>query len=92
VVHRLSAVVRHAPGESFLSALADPALWQAFRAIGIDAVHTGPVKQAGGLNGRRLTPVVDGHFDRISMQVDPAFGTEEQFRCCAPPRPSTRAR
>ena len=43
-------------------------------------VHTGPVKQAGGLNGRRLTPSVDGHFDRISMQVDPAFGTEEQFR------------
>jgi trehalose synthase len=67
-------------GETFLSALADPALWQAFRAIGIDAVHTGPVKQAGGLNGRRLTPSIDGHFDRISMQVDPAFGTEDEFR------------
>ena len=35
---------------------------------------------AGGLNGRRLTPSIDGHFDRISMQVDPEFGTEEQFR------------
>ena len=67
-------------GETFLSALADPALWQAFRAIGIDGVHTGPVKQAGGLNGRRLTPSVDGHFDRISMEVDPAFGTEDEFR------------
>jgi trehalose synthase len=67
-------------GETFLSALADPALWQAFRAIGIDGVHTGPVKQAGGLNGRRLTPSIDGHFDRISMQVDPAFGTEDEFR------------
>ena len=43
-------------------------------------VHTGPVKQAGGLNGRRLTPSIDGHFDRISMEVDPEFGTEEQFR------------
>ena len=67
-------------GETFLSALADPALWQAFRAIGIDGVHTGPVKQAGGLNGRRLTPSVDGHFDRISMEVDPDFGTEDEFR------------
>ena len=35
---------------------------------------------AGGLNGRRLTPSIDGHFDRISMQVDPEFGTEEEFR------------
>ncbi len=74
----LSFVTRR--GETFLSALADPALWQAFRAIGIDGVHTGPVKQAGGLNGRRLTPSVDGHFDRISMSVDPEFGTEDEFR------------
>jgi trehalose synthase len=66
--------------ETYLSALADPRLWQAFRAIGIDALHTGPVKQAGGLNGRRLTPSIDGHFDRISMQVDPEFGTEDEFR------------
>ena len=74
----LSFITR--PGQSFLSGLADPALWQAFTQIGIDAVHTGPVKQAGGLDGWRQTPSVDGHFDRISMQVDPAFGTEEQFR------------
>ena len=60
----LSFVTRR--GETFLSALADTALWQAFRAIGIDGVHTGPIKRAGGLNGRRLTPSVDGHFDRIS--------------------------
>ena len=68
------------PGDSFLAGLADRNLWQAFTRIGIDAVHTGPVKQAGGLDGWRTTPSVDGHFDRISMQVDPAFGTEEQFR------------
>ncbi len=74
----LSFVTRR--GETYLSALADPALWQAFRTIGIDGVHTGPVKQAGGLNGRRLTPSVDGHFDRISMLVDPEFGSEDEFR------------
>ncbi len=66
--------------ETYLSALADRRLWDAFRKIGIDALHTGPVKMAGGLNGRRLTPSIDGHFDRISMQVDPEFGTEEEFR------------
>jgi trehalose synthase len=74
----LSFVTRR--GETYLSALADPALWQAFRTIGIDGLHTGPVKQAGGLNGRRLTPSIDGHFDRISMQVDSEFGTEDEFR------------
>ena len=74
----LSFVTR--TGETYLSALADRRLWDAFRRIGIDALHTGPVKMAGGLNGRRLTPSIDGHFDRISMQVDPEFGTEEEFR------------
>ncbi|QEC46146.1 maltose alpha-D-glucosyltransferase [Baekduia soli] len=71
-------------GDSFLSGLANQELWAAFRDIGIDAVHTGPVKQAGGIKGWDLTPSVDGHFDRISMQMDPAFGTEDQFRAlCA---------
>ncbi len=74
----LSFVTR--PGETFLAGLSDHSLWQAFRRIGIDAIHTGPVKLAGGLNGRRRTPSVDGHFDRISMDVDPVFGTEDEFR------------
>ncbi|MBC2641815.1 MULTISPECIES: maltose alpha-D-glucosyltransferase [unclassified Rhodococcus (in: high G+C Gram-positive bacteria)] len=69
-----------APGASFLSSLGDEALWQAFSEVGVTAVHTGPVKQAGGINGWRATPSVDGHFDRISMQIDSAFGTEEEFR------------
>jgi trehalose synthase len=74
----LSFVTR--PDQSFLSALADSPLWDAFSAIGIEAVHTGPVKRAGGLDGWDQTPSVDGHFDRISMQVDPEFGTEEEMR------------
>jgi len=65
---------------SFLAALGDPALWRAFRAVGIEAVHTGPVKRAGGLDGWQDTPSVDGHFDRISTQIDPTFGTEDEFR------------
>src|ERR1700761_2961321 len=74
----LSFVTRE--GQSFLAGLADAALWEAFEKIGIDAVHTGPVKKAGGLDGWRQTPSVDGHFDRISMEVDPAFGSEHDFR------------
>ena len=67
-------------GQSFLSALGDPELWDAFSKIGIRGLHTGPVKLAGGIRGWSQTPSVDGHFDRISMAIDPAFGTEEEFR------------
>jgi trehalose synthase len=68
------------PGTSFLGTLGDDDLWLTFEALGIDGVHTGPVKQAGGLSGWDATPSVDGHFDRISTHIDEAFGTEEEFR------------
>ncbi|BBZ01594.1 trehalose synthase [Mycolicibacterium chitae] len=74
----LSLITR--PDESFLKAMADEAMWKAFADIGIEAVHTGPVKRAGGISGWAHTPSVDGHFDRISTQIDPAFGTEDDFR------------
>ena len=67
-------------GGSFLGMLAGEDLWRAFEAIGVDAVHTGPVKWAGGITGWDLTPSVDGHFDRISTRIDEAFGTEVEFR------------
>jgi trehalose synthase len=68
------------PGQSFLATIGAEDLWKAFSEIGIDAIHTGPVKVAGGITGWSPTPSVDGHFDRISTQIDPAFGTEEEFR------------
>ena len=69
------------PGESFLDALGGRRpLGRRSSAMGIDAVHTGPVKRAGGMVGWRETPSVDGHFDRISTQIDPVFGDEEAFR------------
>ena len=68
------------PGTSFLGTLGDEDLWAAFEEIGIDGVHTGPVKKAGGIVGWDATPSVDGHFDRISTQIDEAFGTEDEFR------------
>ncbi len=74
----LSLITR--PDESFLKAMANELMWQAFAEIGIEAIHTGPVKRAGGISGWQYTPSVDGHFDRISTQIDPAFGTEDEFR------------
>jgi trehalose synthase len=68
------------PGQSFLSTLGDDDLWDVFEAIGINAVHTGPLKRAGGVFGWELTPSVDGHFDRISTQIDEVFGSEVEFR------------
>jgi trehalose synthase len=65
---------------SFLGTLGDEDLWAAFEAIGIDGVHTGPVKRAGGISGWDSTPSVDGHFDRISTHIDGDFGTEEEYR------------
>jgi trehalose synthase len=66
--------------QSILSNLAEEELWQAFETIGIKAVHTGPMKLAGGIDGWETTPSIDGHFDRISNKIDPAFGTEAGFR------------
>ncbi len=74
----------NAPGVSFIATLGDPDLWRAFATIGIHAVHTGPVKIAGGLTGWRSTPTIDGHFDRISTRIDPALGTADEYRAlCA---------
>ena len=63
-----------------LHSLGDPELWGLFREMGITAVHTGPMKRAGGLRGREYTPTVDGNFDRISSEIDPGFGTEDEYK------------
>jgi trehalose synthase len=68
------------PGDSVLASLGDLELWSVFREIGIQGVHTGPMKRAGGLRGREFTPTVDGNFDRISVEIDPAFGTAAEYR------------
>src|SRR5262249_9683950 len=67
------------PGESVLRSLGDPELWRLFREIGVTAVHTGPMKRAGGIRGYEVTPTIDGNFDRISSEIDPAFGTEDEY-------------
>jgi trehalose synthase len=68
------------PGGSVLETLADERLWRAFQAIGIQGIHTGPMKRSGGVTAREYTPSVDGHFDRIGFEIDPGFGTESQYK------------
>ena len=80
------------PGESVIATWADPELWDAFEEIGIDLLHTGPVKRSGGIRGREYTPTIDGWFDRISPGDRP--GARHRGR--VPPdgrasRPSTAA-
>lgn len=67
------------PGDSVLKTLGEPGLWRTFAEIGIEALHTGPMKQAGGVEGRTFTPTIDGHFDRIGLDIDPTFGTAEEY-------------
>jgi trehalose synthase len=69
-----------APGASVLATLADARLWDAFQSIGIQGIHTGPMKLSGGVRDMRYTPSVDGNFDRISFEIDPAFGTQAQYQ------------
>ncbi|MGH8220928.1 MAG: maltose alpha-D-glucosyltransferase [Steroidobacteraceae bacterium] len=75
-----ASIIPAKPGESVLSTLSDERLWRAFQAIGIQAVHTGPMKLSGGVRQYTYTPTVDGNFDRISFEIDPAFGTEAQYK------------
>jgi maltose alpha-D-glucosyltransferase/alpha-amylase len=72
-----SVIVR--PGQSVLAAWGEPALWDALHEVGIDLLHTGPLNRAGGVEGRRFTPTLDGWFDRISLDLDPALGSEEEY-------------
>jgi len=66
-------------GESVIRTLGDEELWKTFQQIGIKAVHTGPMKRAGGIRGREYTPTIDGNFDRIAMEIDPAFGSDSEY-------------
>ena len=68
------------PGETVLHSLGDAELWSLFKEIGVKGVHTGPMKRAGGIRGREYTPTIDGNFDRISTEIDPAFGSDEEYK------------
>jgi len=68
-----------ADGTSILKTMSDEKLWKCFREIGINAIHTGPTKRAGGLRKGEFTPSIDGSFDRISMDIAPDFGSDTDY-------------
>lgn len=81
-VYPASIVTR--PGESVLRTLGDEALWATLTAIGIDGLHTGPMKRAGGVHigesgGWEFTPTIDGHFDRIMLEIDSDYGSLDDY-------------
>jgi trehalose synthase len=66
-------------GESVIATLGDEDLWRAFAEIGIQAMHTGPLKLAGGIYVQEFTPTIDGYFDRIGLEIDATFGTTSEY-------------
>jgi trehalose synthase len=75
-----ASIIGAAPGASVLATLANERLWRSFQAIGIQGIHTSPMKRSGGVTGRTYTPSVDGNFDRIGFDIDPDFGTEAEYK------------
>ena len=65
--------------KSVVETLGNPDLLATFKEIGIEGIHTGPMRRAGGISGRGYTPTTDGFFDRIELTIDPLFGTDEQY-------------
>ena len=67
------------PGRSVIATWADPALWDTLHDLGIELLHTGPIQRAGGVKGMEFTPSLDGWFDRISLDLDPALGSDDEY-------------
>jgi len=67
------------PDESVLQTLGSKELLSTFHEIGIEGIHTGPMRRAGGITGRKYTPSIDGLFDRIELTIDPLFGTDDEY-------------
>jgi maltose alpha-D-glucosyltransferase/alpha-amylase len=64
---------------SVVQTLGSKELLSTFQEIGIEGIHTGPMRRAGGITGREYTPSIDGLFDRIELTIDPLFGTDDEY-------------
>ena len=67
-------------GAKALDILASPQLHQLLSDIGVEAIHTGPMKRSGSISGKKYGQSIDGHFDRIESVVDPEYGSEAEDR------------
>jgi trehalose synthase len=66
--------------QSVLGLWGSTQFWDNNQSVGITALHTNPVQRAGGITGTQFTPTIDGWFDRISLDIDPQFGTEDEYK------------
>ncbi|MFQ5564546.1 MAG: alpha-amylase family glycosyl hydrolase [Parvularculaceae bacterium] len=67
-------------GANVLDVLCDKNLYTILSDIGIEAVHTGPMKRSGSIHGYDYGESVDGHFDRMQNDIDPDYGNQEQYK------------
>jgi len=67
------------PDKSVLQTLGSKELLSTFHEMGIEGLHTGPMRRAGGITGRKYTSTIDGLFDRIELTIDPLFGTDDEY-------------
>ncbi len=66
-------------GENALAIIGSTELLQLFAKLGVEAIHTGPMKRAGSVCESEYGASIDGHFDRIECEIDPDYGTEAQY-------------
>ncbi len=74
------ASVITAPNQSVLGAFGSTQYWDDLANVGIQSQHLDPMERAGGITGTMFTPTIDGWFDRIALDLDPTFGTENEFK------------
>ena len=67
-------------GAKALDILASPQLHRLLSDVGVEAIHTGPMKRSGSISGKEYGPSIDGHFDRIESVVDPEYGSEAEYK------------
>ncbi len=67
-------------GSKALEILGDAQLHKTLSELGIQAIHTGPVKRSGSITGTEYGPSIDGNFDRIELLVDPLYGDQSLYQ------------
>ena len=66
-------------GSSVLEELSNNGLWDMLEEIGVQVLHTGPMKLSGQLVDGKIQPSIDGGFDRIGYGIDPLFGNQQEY-------------
>ena len=67
-------------GDKALDVLGSTELQKLLASVGVRAIHTGPMKRSGSVTGTSYGPSIDGHFDRIESEIDPAYGSEAKYQ------------